>query len=64
MIQTILIGLIFIVALIYLIRTVRKQFLTKNSCAKGCGCSAADINKVEKQLTSGTLSRNPDKFKN
>ena len=51
MIQTILILLIFAAALGYLIYMVRKQFDSKqNGCAKGCGCSAVDLEKIEKQI--------------
>ncbi len=51
MIQTILIILIFIAALCYLIVVLRKQFDSKQSgCAKGCGCSAVDLEKIEKQI--------------
>jgi hypothetical protein len=52
MIQTILIGIIFTGALAYLIWTIRKQFVSKNSCAKGCGCSAVDLEKIEKEIQS------------
>jgi hypothetical protein len=51
MIQTILIILIFALALGYLIFMVRKQFVSKESgCAKGCGCSSVDLEKIEKQI--------------
>ncbi|HVD98226.1 MAG TPA: hypothetical protein VNB90_08460 [Cytophagaceae bacterium] len=52
--QTILVILIFAGALIYLGWIVKNQFTAKNSCAKGCGCSAVDLEKIEKQIkTSG-----------
>jgi hypothetical protein len=50
MIQSILIGIIFTGALAYLAVTIRKQFVAKNSCAKGCGCSALDLEKIENQI--------------
>jgi hypothetical protein len=51
MIQTILIIIIFTAALGYLVVMVRKQFDSKqNGCAKGCGCSAVDLEKIEKQI--------------
>ncbi len=54
MIQTILIAMIFASALGYLIYMVRKQFISKgNGCAKGCGCSSIDLEKIEKQIKAG-----------
>lgn len=50
MIQNILIGIIFTGALAYLGWTIRKSFVAKNSCAKGCGCSKIDLEKIEKEI--------------
>jgi hypothetical protein len=52
MIQTILIGLLFAGALSYLILMVRKQFVSKDSCAKGCACSSIDLEKIEKEMNT------------
>ena len=47
MIETIIIGIVFIGALAYLGNTVRKQFTVKNNagCAKGCGTCQLDMSK-------------------
>jgi hypothetical protein len=51
MIQQIIIGLIFIVALIYLGRMVYRSFKANEGCASGCGkCGAIDFKKIEQQL--------------
>jgi len=51
MIQNLVVILLFTTAIVYIIWIVRNQFnLKNNSCAKGCGCSAIDIAKVEKEL--------------
>ena len=52
MIQNILVGLIFISALVYLVRLIYKSFApSKAGCASGCGkCGAVDFNKIEEQL--------------
>jgi hypothetical protein len=57
MVQNILIFLIFTGALGYLIFLVRKQFVSRNGCAKGCGCSAVDLEKIEKEIRNA----HPDK---
>ncbi len=53
MIDTIIIGLLFIAALSYLLREVWKQFSHKQTgCAKGCGggCGAIDFQKIEAEI--------------
>ncbi len=50
--QNIIIGLAFTAATVYLIRMVRKQFTAKSTCAKGCGCSKIDLDKIEKEINS------------
>ncbi len=48
MIESIIIGIVFLAAVGYLLNVVRKQFSTKDAgCAKGCGCSMPDTKKVE-----------------
>ena len=51
MIQNILVGLLFLSALIYVGRMIYKSFTAKSGCDTGCGkCSAIDFDKIEKQL--------------
>jgi hypothetical protein len=51
MIQEILIGLIFIAAVIYIGRLIYRSFIAEEACSTGCGkCSVvADFKKLEKQ---------------
>ena len=54
MIQSVLIALIFLGALGYLIFMIRNQFISKqNGCPKGCGCSAVDLEKLEREMRKG-----------
>ncbi len=51
--QEITIGLLFAVALFFLIRMVYRQFSKKEGCGEGCGCSSASavlIEEMEKKL--------------
>ena len=53
MIESIVITLLFVLALAYLGNLVRKQFSTKNTagCAKGCGaCGNIDFKKIDQQI--------------
>jgi hypothetical protein len=51
MIQSILVGLIFIAALLYVGRLLYRSFRVQSDCATGCGkCSAVDFKKLEAQL--------------
>jgi hypothetical protein len=51
MIQSILVGLIFIAALVYVGRLIIKSFQANSGCATGCGkCGAVDFKKLEAQL--------------
>ncbi|MBT1698933.1 FeoB-associated Cys-rich membrane protein [Fulvivirgaceae bacterium PWU4] len=51
MMQQIIIGLIFIAAVIYLVRLVYRNFRSGSACETGCGkCGAVDFAKLEKQL--------------
>lgn len=51
MIQSILVGIIFIAAVVYVGRLVYKSFVAKSGCDSGCGkCGAVDFSKIEKQL--------------
>jgi hypothetical protein len=48
MMQEIIIGLIFIAALIYVGNLVYKSFQAKHACSSGCGkCGAVEIAKIE-----------------
>jgi hypothetical protein len=55
-IEQIIIGIIFILALGYLFQIVRKNFSTKSvsGCAKGCGtCSTSEVKTPEaKKMTA------------
>ncbi len=53
MVETIIIVLLFLVAVVYLLNTVRKSFSAKSSgCTKGCGgaCSSIDFKKLEAEI--------------
>lgn len=51
MLQTAIVGLIFLAAVIYLGRLVYLSFRSKSGCATGCGkCGAVDFSKLEKEL--------------
>jgi hypothetical protein len=52
MIEQIIIGIVFLIAIIYLVNMARKSFSNKQTgCAKGCGtCSPADLKKGEPAL--------------
>jgi hypothetical protein len=51
MFQNILVLVIFICAVLYLLRLVQKQFTAKNACASGCAkCGAVDFAKIEAEL--------------
>jgi len=51
MVQSILVSIIFLAAVVYLARLVMRHFQSKSACDSGCGkCSAVDFNKIEKQL--------------
>ena len=52
MVEDILIGVLFLAALIYVGRMIYKSFQAKSGCASGCGkCGpAVDFAKIEKQL--------------
>jgi hypothetical protein len=49
--QEIIIGLLFITASIFLVRSIYLHFTRKEACKTGCGsCSAVDFEKIEKQI--------------
>jgi hypothetical protein len=51
MVQTILVVLIFGLAVFYVGRMIYKNFTAKSNCASGCGkCGAVDFASIEKQL--------------
>ena len=51
MIQNVLVGLIFIAAILYVGRLIYDSFRSRNSCPTGCGkCAAVDFKKLEQQL--------------
>lgn len=52
MVQEIIVGLIFLAALVYIGKIIYRSFKPKNGvCSKGCGsCSAVDFKKLEKQI--------------
>jgi hypothetical protein len=49
MIQSILIAVLFIAALVYLGYLIYKSF-TASSCTSGCGSCGVDFSQIEKQL--------------
>ncbi|MEQ8809070.1 MAG: FeoB-associated Cys-rich membrane protein [Imperialibacter sp.] len=49
MIETIIIGLLFVGAVVFLGRKVYLSLKVDKGCAKGCGCSEADIQKALKE---------------
>jgi hypothetical protein len=51
MIQHLIIGIIFLAAILYVARMLYKSFTAKSGCSTGCGqCNAVDFEKIEKQL--------------
>jgi hypothetical protein len=51
MIQSLIVLVIFITAVVYAGRLAYKTFFVKTACATGCGkCGAVDFDKIEKQL--------------
>ncbi len=61
MLEHLIIGLIFLTALIYLLVQVRKAFQPKSTgCAKGCGaCSSIDFTKIEAEIARKKLTTTP-----
>jgi len=53
MIQQILLGLVFLGAILYLGRLIIRQFKAESGCASGCGkCGALDIKDIEKRYNA------------
>jgi len=51
MLQQILVGSIFLGAVVYVGRLIYKSFHVKSGCATGCGkCGAVDFEKIEAQI--------------
>ena len=51
--ENIVVLLVFLAAAGYLLRTVRRQFASKQGCAKGCGsCGGIDFKKIEARMNS------------
>jgi hypothetical protein len=51
MLQQIVIGFVFLMAVFYVGRLVYRSFRAKSACDTGCGkCSAVDFNKIEAQI--------------
>ena len=51
MVQSLIVGFVFLLALGYVGRLIYKSFQAKSACESGCGkCGAVDFNKIEKQL--------------
>jgi hypothetical protein len=51
MFQSILVGLIFIAAVLYIGRLIFRSFRADSACSSGCGkCAAIDFKKLEAQL--------------
>lgn len=49
--ENLIIALVFVAALGYLLRTVRRQFAARQGCAKGCGsCGGIDFKKIEAEM--------------
>lgn len=49
MIEEIIIGVLFLIAAAYLGRKLYRSFRADQGCAKGCGCSEAEIKKANEQ---------------
>jgi hypothetical protein len=50
MIQEILVGIIFVIALLYLARLGYQQFKQKDACAGGCSCSGFNTQELEQKM--------------
>jgi hypothetical protein len=49
--QQVLIGLIFLAAIVYVGSLIYRSFQAKGGCASGCGkCGAIDFAKIEQQI--------------
>ena len=50
MVQEIIIGLLFALALAFLVRMVYKAFTQKDNCSAGCSCSTISIQEIEQKM--------------
>lgn len=50
MAQLIIIGILFLAALVYLGYVIYKNFRANTGCSSGCGSCGIDINKIQKEL--------------
>jgi bacterioferritin-associated ferredoxin len=51
MVQQILVGIIFLLATMYIFRLVYRNLQAKSACSTNCGkCNAIDFNEIEEQL--------------
>jgi hypothetical protein len=57
MIQLLLIGILFFVAITYLVVKAWKQFTAKENCPKGCGCSNLDLKNIEEKIAAKAVSK-------
>ena len=52
MVQQVLIGVIFLIAIFYIVRMVFRNFSpSKKGCAKGCGCEGDEMVSKSKMAT-------------
>lgn len=55
MVQELIIGVLFLIALAFVSRLIYRSFRAKNACSTGCGkCGAVDFEKIEKQIRSAS----------
>ncbi len=55
MVQHLIIGILFLAALVYVGNLIYQSFQAKSGCASGCGKCGIDFNKIEKNLSKKRL---------
>lgn len=55
MIQHVIIGVLFLTALVYVVYLIYQSFQVKSGCTSGCGKCGIDFNKIEKDLQKNNL---------
>jgi FeoB-associated Cys-rich membrane protein len=54
MVQEIIIGILFVLALFFLGRMVYRAFTQKENCSAGCSCSNVSIKEIEAKMKNDT----------
>ncbi len=59
--QELIIGLLFTLALFFLVRMVYKTFTQKENCSGGCSCSNISIQEIEEKMKTDKRFENTSK---